>query len=122
MDFQITSRHMELTDGLKSHASQIISRLGKEFDNIISIHLIMSVEKHLHVAQVEVRVPGGDFLASEKSDDMYSSIDRATKKIESQLRKEIKRRYDSKRRTPVAEEITPFDESEEDTEDSEFPR
>ncbi len=120
MDFQITSRNLELTDGLKSHASQIESRLGQEFENIISAHLIMSVEKHLHVARFEVHVPGGEFLASEKSNDMYSSIDRATKKIASQLRKEIKRRHDSKRRTSLAKDSSISEEDEGEVEGSEL--
>ena len=122
MDFQVTSRHLELTDGLKNHASQTAGYLEQEFESIISAHLILSMEKHLHVAQFEIHVPGGEFQAKEKSDDMYTSIDRTAKKIESQLRKEIKRRQNSKGRISLAKESPASTGDEEGEEEgSEFP-
>jgi putative sigma-54 modulation protein len=122
MDFQVTSRHLELTDGLKNHASQMADYLEQEFENIISAHLILSVEKHLHVAQFEIHVPGGKFQAKEKSEDMYTSIDRTAKKIESQLRKETKRRQNPKGQTSLAKESpVSIDEDEMEEEGSESP-
>jgi putative sigma-54 modulation protein len=118
MDFQITSRHLELTDGLKTHAEQVADRLGQEFENITSIRLILSVEKHLHISRFEVRISGGEAQATDKSPDMYNSIDGAMKKVESQLRKEQKRRSNPKRRTSIAKDIpVSMDESEADEEE-----
>lgn len=119
MDFQITSRHLELTDELKNHASQAADRLEQEFEKIISAHLILSVEKHLQIAHLKVYVSGGEFQASEKSEVMHASIDRATKKIGSQLRKEIERRHDSKRRAALAKESPVSAEEEGEEEESE---
>ncbi len=122
MDFQVTSRHIELTDGLKNHASQTAGFLEQEFESIISAHLILSVEKHLHVAQFEIHVAGGKFQAKEKSEDMYTSIDRTAKKIEAQLRKETKRRQNSKGRTSLAKEApVSTDDEKIEEEESESP-
>lgn len=117
MDFQVTSRHLEMTDGLKNHAFQAADKLEEVFENIISTHLIMSVEKHLHIAQFKVLVSGGKFQASEKSEDMYISIDRAVKKLEGQLRKEMKRRNDNKGRTSLAKDVSESIEEGEEEED-----
>ena len=122
MDFQVTSRHLELTDGLKDHASQMADYLEQEFENIISAHLILSVEKHLHVAQFKIHVPGGEFQAKEKSEDMYTSIERTAKKIGAQLRKEMKRRQNPKGQTSLAKETSAsIDDEEGEEEGSESP-
>ena len=45
----------------------------------------MVVEKHLHKAEANLHVAGGDLFASSESDDMYAAIDSLADKLDRQV-------------------------------------
>ena len=87
MKLTTTARHFEASPDLVEHAEKRFRRLKRYFDNILNVHIIMTVEKFRHIAEVNVHVNGHDFSAKEESDDMVLSIDRTAKDLERQIKK-----------------------------------
>jgi len=87
MRLNITFRNLDATDALKHYASEKIERVHKYLDRAGEAHVVLSLERHLHHADISIHA--GTFLlrGREKSEDMYASIDLAMDKIERQLRR-----------------------------------
>lgn len=87
MNTKVTARHFELTTEIKDLAEENFESLQKYYDNIISCHLILDLEKHRKLADLEVKVFGQTLRATEETDDMYVSIESAFDKARGQLKK-----------------------------------
>jgi len=87
MQVNVTFRHLEPSDALKAFAREKVERVQKYLDTASEASIVLSIEKHLHHAEVLVR-SGPFFLRGrERSDDMYASIGMAMEKIEKQLKR-----------------------------------
>jgi len=95
MDIQITGRNVTVSEGLKE---SIEGRLGpglEEYPRVESCHIILSHEKYRFTAAIVIQ--GRDHLrieAEETTDDLHASIDVATEKVETQLRKSREKMLD----------------------------
>lgn len=87
MQVSVTFRHMEATDALKSFASDKVSRIEKYVHAPTDAHVVLSVEKHMHRAEINVIANGIRIRGEETTGDMYGSIDGAAAKIERQLKR-----------------------------------
>lgn len=85
MNIQITVRNVELTDAIRSYVEKKVSKLKKYFDQVIEIHVVLEVQKNVHIAEILVNAKGVFLKGIEKSEDLYASIDLAMDKIERQL-------------------------------------
>ncbi len=70
MQLDISARHMELTDALKSHVKTRLEKLRGHFDRVIDVNVVLSVEKHRHVAEVTLHANGVRIHGKESSLDM----------------------------------------------------
>lgn len=87
MNTRITARHFELTDEIKSLAEENFDSLQRFFENIISGHLILDVEKHRRLAELHIKVYGQTLRSTEEADDMYKSIESVFDKARAQIKK-----------------------------------
>lgn len=87
MQISITFRHMGKSDPVKEHAVEKVEHIRKFLDEASEVHVVLSVEKHLHKADINIQSHGVLIRGEESSTDMYNSIDRAVEKIEKQLRR-----------------------------------
>ena len=87
MNLTTTARHFEADSELMEHIEERTLRLKRYFDQILNVDVIMAVEKFRHVAEINVHVNGHNFNAKEESGDMMTSIDKATKSLERQIKK-----------------------------------
>lgn len=87
MQLNITFRHLDPIDSLKNYAREKVERVNKYLDKATEAHVTLSLERHLHHADISIH--SGNFLlrGREKSEDMYASIDLAMDKIERQLKR-----------------------------------
>ncbi|MDD5559673.1 ribosome-associated translation inhibitor RaiA [Candidatus Methylomirabilis sp.] len=85
MQITITTRNIENTEALKRYAEEKIARLQKFVDQITSVHIILSVEKHRQIAEVTLHVRELTIRGEESSTDLYSAIDLVADKIERQI-------------------------------------
>jgi putative sigma-54 modulation protein len=87
MQVNITFRHLESTEALKSHARDKVEHIQRYVDRPSDAHVVLYVESLEHHADINLKA--GPFLlrGRAKSGDMYASIDAAAEKIERQLKK-----------------------------------
>ncbi len=88
MGLTVTFRHLEPNNALKSYSEEKVLKIERYVPNLNDVHVILSLEKRRHIAEVIINVNKGKITAKEVSEDnMYSAIDLVMDKIESQARK-----------------------------------
>ena len=87
MQVSITGRHFEITDAIREHTTARLEKIREHFDRVIDVQVILSVEKHRHLAEINLHVNGSHMNAKETSEDMYVSIDSSVEKIVRQVEK-----------------------------------
>jgi putative sigma-54 modulation protein len=98
MQITTTGRHVEITDALRQHIETKISKMDRLLEGITEVHVVLSVEKHRHTAEITLLQANGNSLRSiEETHDMYESVDTAIDKIEKQARKHNKRKDTSRK-------------------------
>ncbi|NJD69379.1 MAG: ribosome-associated translation inhibitor RaiA, partial [candidate division NC10 bacterium] len=85
MQMTLTTRNIEMTDALRRYAEEKIARLQKFVNQITSVHVILSVEKHRQIAEVTLHVREHTIRGEESSSDLYSAIDLVADKLERQI-------------------------------------
>ncbi len=96
MNFSVTFRHMDATDAIREYAEQKLGKVSKYLSEPIDLNVVLKVEKHRHIAEVTLSSERKVFNSKEKTEDMYSAIDKAADKLERQV-KRAKDRLQSKR-------------------------
>lgn len=87
MDISVTFRHMEPIESLKAYAEEKVSKIKKYLDFPAEAHIVLTVEKFRHQADVTLGVNGTWIKGFEETGDMYSAIDQVMDKIETQLKR-----------------------------------
>ena len=89
MDITVTFRHMEPTDSLRNYAEEKISKLNKYLDFPLEAHIVLTVEKFRHIADVTLSLNGTRIKGVEETEDMFSAIDIVLDKIETQVKRHL---------------------------------
>jgi putative sigma-54 modulation protein len=85
MQLSVKGRSLEITPAIRAYAEEKLSRLTRYLENIVSMHVVLSVNKHRQIAEVTLRVRDLTIRAEEAGDDLYSSIDLVVEKLERQI-------------------------------------
>jgi len=85
MQFSVKGRSLEVTPALRAYAEEKLSRLTRYLENIVSMHVVLSVAKHRQIAEVTLRVRDLTIRGEEEGDDLYSCIDLVVEKLERQI-------------------------------------
>lgn len=101
MNLSVTFRHMEATEALKEYVRDKLDKIHKYFRDPMNAHVVLSTERgYYHVADINITLHNGIAIkGKEHTEDMYSSIDLASAKIERQVRKYKDRIRDHKPHT-----------------------
>ena len=87
MRINFTARHYKPSERLKEYAVNEVKRLEKYYDGIIDCDIILDYQKDIQIAEIIIGVYGSKLTVTEKTDDIYKSIDVAVSKLERQLKK-----------------------------------
>jgi putative sigma-54 modulation protein len=87
MNLSVTGRHVEVTDALKSYVEGGLTKLRTHFDKVIDANVVLSVEKHRHIAEINLHANGIRIHGKESSSDMYASVDAVLGKLDKQIRR-----------------------------------
>lgn len=87
MQTSVTFKNLDPSDHLKTHASEKLDRLDKYLDNPAEATVVLSVEKHRHIAEITVFGDRLNLMGKEETNDMYTAIDMALDKLETQIKK-----------------------------------
>jgi putative sigma-54 modulation protein len=106
MQVSVTFRHMEPTEALKEFAADKVARIEKYIHKPTDAHIVLSVEKYMHKADITIKAHGFMMRGREKSEDMYASIDKAVDKIERQVKRYRNKLTSHKPREGAAAKVT----------------
>jgi putative sigma-54 modulation protein len=90
--YKLVGRNLEITDGIRSHIEQRLSKLERFEEHIVDARVVLSVKNDgttfaPHRVEMQLNVPHGVIRAEEARQDMYVAIDAATEVLERQLKK-----------------------------------
>ncbi|MEW5737220.1 MAG: ribosome-associated translation inhibitor RaiA [Thermodesulfobacteriota bacterium] len=92
MHTTFTFKNIDPSDSLKEYAADKLARFDKYLDNPGEAQVVLMVEKHRHIAEINI---AGDRLTingKEETGDMYSAIDMVLDKLEKQIKKSKQKR------------------------------
>jgi len=107
MQVMVTFRRVEPTEGLRRYAEEKMQRVHKFLRRPIDAHVILSVLKHRHIAEVQVSANHLNIIATEETDDLYSAIDLAMSKLERQIKRRVAKVKDHKGANSAATAVAP---------------
>lgn len=87
MNYIISGKNIEVTDGLKTAIYDKLGRLEKFFAEDTDVQVTFSVEKERQKIEVTIPMKGHIIRAEQSCDDMYVSIDLVVEVIERQVTK-----------------------------------
>jgi putative sigma-54 modulation protein len=114
MQINVTFRHVEPTATLRAHAEEKLERMVKKYlRRPVDAHVILSVSKERHAAEITLQADHVTMFAKEETTDLYAAIDLAVEKLEHQaqkLRAKLKEHKGPSGARTLAEEATRSDE------------
>jgi putative sigma-54 modulation protein len=87
MNLNITGHHVEVTPALREYVTGKIDRVLRHFDQVTSVHVVLSVEKLKQKAEITLHVKGKDIYADADDADLYAAIDLLADKLDRQVMK-----------------------------------
>jgi putative sigma-54 modulation protein len=99
MTIEYTGRHMTVTSQHKAQAEAGLERIGRVTRRCTSAHVILTEEKHRHIAEVIVNCSGDELVARCESTAIEVALHDALRAVERQAVHE-KQRYESVRQHP----------------------
>jgi len=96
--FTITGKHISITDAIRSHAEEKVSKLPRYYSGINQVEVIIDGGQGAKMS-VEIIARGEHsnvFVATETGEDAYQCIDLAVHKLERQLHKKKTKERDNK--------------------------
>ena len=75
MNFIISGKNLEVTDGLRTAVQDKLGKLSRYFTEDTEIIVTLSVEKERQKIEVTIPVKGNIIRSEQVSNDMYLSID-----------------------------------------------
>ena len=96
MQITVTFRHVEPTPALRQHAEEKLARVAKDLRRPGDAHVILSVAKDRHTAEIEWQADHMTLFAKEVTGDLYSAIDLCVEKLEHQAHKLKEKRAEHK--------------------------
>ncbi|HPS93237.1 MAG TPA: ribosome-associated translation inhibitor RaiA [Deltaproteobacteria bacterium] len=87
MQTDITFKNLDSSDALKDYAIKRLSKIDKYIERTAEAHVVLSVEKRRHKADVTLTADGTVINAVEITEDLYAAIDMVMDKLERQFKK-----------------------------------
>ncbi len=88
MRLDLSGHHIDITPALRNYVETKMARLKRHFDDILHLHVILSVEQKLRQkAEATLHVTGTQLFADAEHEDMYAAIDALIDKLDRQVLK-----------------------------------
>lgn len=87
MQTTVTFKKLDTSNSLKSYVTKKLDRFDKMLDSPGEAHVVLSVEKIRHIAEITLTCDRLKIHAKEESENMYSSIDALIDKLKIQIKK-----------------------------------
>lgn len=87
MNYMITGRNIDVTEGLRTRIEEKFDKLAKFLNDDTHVHVTMNVQKLEQKLEVTIPVKGTILRTEVKEHDMYAAIDKAVDILDKQLMK-----------------------------------
>ena len=87
MQTSVTFKNLDPSEHLKSYVTEKLNRFDKLLDNPAEAGVVLIVEKHRHIAEVNITGDRININGKDETGDMYSAIDMVLDKLEKQLKR-----------------------------------
>jgi putative sigma-54 modulation protein len=94
----ITGRHVNVTPAIREFTIEKLSKLERLLDGPLEAHVVLGIEKHRHVAEIQVKSRNGIFTGHHATEDLYASIGDVAEKLERQALKHKEKLHAHKHR------------------------
>nr|VFJ59227.1 MAG: SSU ribosomal protein S30P /sigma 54 modulation protein [Candidatus Kentron sp. DK]VFJ59361.1 MAG: SSU ribosomal protein S30P /sigma 54 modulation protein [Candidatus Kentron sp. DK] len=98
MQVNVTGQNIEITEALKDYVNNKFTRLERRYDRssdqVISMHVVLSVEKLRQKADATIHVSSGNLHAEAETSSMYAAIDALIDKLDRQIKRHKEKRTD----------------------------
>lgn len=107
MQTTVTFKKIDPSESLKDYIKKRLEKFDRMLDSPSEAHVVLSVEKIRHIAEITLTCDKLKIHAKEESESMYSSIDALTDKLKTQITKskEKIRRHMSGGKKSIKDEI-----------------
>jgi putative sigma-54 modulation protein len=112
MRVEFTGRQIEITPAIREFTENRLSKIRKILGEMIDVHVILTVEKYRHVAEINLKSRSFKFNGAEETHDMYTSINAVLEKIERQSVKHKGKHMARKRKSAPPAAPLPAEASE----------
>lgn len=102
MQINLSGHHIEITDSLRSYVSGKLRRLERHFENLMSVNVVLSVEKLEQKAEATIQLSGATLHADMTHADMYAAIDGLIDRLDRQIIKHKEKLTDHRRTADAA--------------------
>ena len=89
MEIRVTFRNMKPSEAVRSYAVKKLEKISKFLPNSepMETDVVLSLEKHRHIADVVITGKDLTITAKEETDDIYSAIDLVSDAVEKQAKR-----------------------------------
>ena len=94
MNLNVSGHHLEITPAIRTYVSEKLGRVTRHFDQVIDVHVILSVDKLRQKAECTLHVRGKDLHCESEEADLYAAIDLMVDKLDRQVSKHKTRMQD----------------------------
>ena len=84
---EISGFHIQITKEISDFIEKKVKKLNKYFKKIISVHVMLKVEKSRYKTEINISAKGSAIHGEQINRDLYISIDRAIDKVVRQSQK-----------------------------------
>ncbi len=122
MKLFFTGRHFEVTKAIKDFTKEKLGNHLRFMDDILEVHVVLSIEKYRHIAEITASGNRTTFVGKEETQDMYSSISGALEKIQKQAKRRKKKFTTRKRKGSALASLSGSAEASEEIPEEDVPR
>ncbi len=87
MKIEVSGHQIDVTPALREYVVTKLERLERHFDQVLDVHVILSVDKLEQKAEATLNLTGRSLHANSVSEDMYAAIDLLIDKVDRQVLK-----------------------------------
>lgn len=91
MQINVTFRHMEPSERVRTYAEEKIGRVKRYLTEPIEVNIVLTTEKFRQIAEVTISSNGLNINASEETEDIFSAIDLLADTVEAQIKKQLEK-------------------------------
>ncbi len=107
MRISVTGRHVDVPGPMKEYAEDKAAKLQKYYDRIEQVEVIVGEDSGRHSVEMIVRTAHAEtFVAQERGNDLFASVDLVVNRLERQLTKHKEKYRNRKHAIKRPPEIT----------------